>query len=174
MARKYDEVIEDTQKVLDQILMFDMPKKVSPPKVSKPVSLGLGESSKVVDESAQVSMQPDLFISGVLVSLDTLQDINDPFMDNVDNAMEFEDQEQIEEGKLEEKQEEKEQEKELQQEEKKERQSKLEKFDEIRLDTLLLLTSMDKPVSPNVDSMDKDELMRLSFMDFTKSNERSV
>lgn len=39
MARKYDEVIEDTQKELDQILMSDMPKKTSPPKVTKPTPL---------------------------------------------------------------------------------------------------------------------------------------
>lgn len=68
--------------------------------------MGLGESSKVVDESLQASMQLDFFVSSVPVTLNTLHDVNDPLLDNVDSVMEFGEHEQLEEEKIEEKQEE--------------------------------------------------------------------
>lgn len=100
MARKYDEVIEDTQKVLDQILMSDMPKKSSPPKATKPTSLGMGESSKTIEDiikARDVDMQPDLFVFGVPVALDTSLDVNDLFQGNLDSVMSVKEEEQIEE-----------------------------------------------------------------------------
>lgn len=44
----------------------------------------------------------------------------------------------------------------------------MEKVVKVRMDTCLLLACMAKLISFDVDIMDEDELMRLSFMAFTK------
>lgn len=100
MERKYDEIIKDTQKALDQILMCDIPKKTSPPKTTKPTSLGMGESSKSIEDSTKESKndkQPKFFTSCVPISLDTSLDVNDPFQDNLDTVMIVEEKGQKEE-----------------------------------------------------------------------------
>lgn len=90
IERKYDEFIEDTQKALDQKILYEMPEKTSPPKVTNPTPLGIGESSRRDEESEKerkVDKQLEFFISSVSISLDTSLYVNDPFQENLDHTI---------------------------------------------------------------------------------------
>lgn len=103
MERKYDEMIKENHKVIDKVLMEAKPKKPSPPKpkANKPKTILTRESSKIVEVHIDSSKDEDdnnqfyntlkkpyFFVVGMLVSLDTLQDIGDPLQENVDTTSE--------------------------------------------------------------------------------------
>lgn len=92
MTRKYDEVIEDKQKALDQKLMSDMLDKTSPSKSTNPTPLGMGESSKKAEETIEGSevkfdKKPNFFVASVSMTLDTTLEESDPFQGKMDSAV---------------------------------------------------------------------------------------
>jgi hypothetical protein len=84
MGRKYDEIGEETNKVVEKVLIEQFHIKETIAKLApttKPPKETKTEEEENVDQLFSTIHQPNFYVDNIPISLDTLQDVEDLFRD---------------------------------------------------------------------------------------------